>query len=164
LTAEHADGPATGRPALVEDTDAVEGLVFDAVVEEMVAEFTRVEVATRAQTPARADGADDLEPGLADAMDQEAEVGGSVPSKVEPVIRATAVEPLEVGDDLYPGEAFALNREAQGLDEPAPAGIADPAVEVPAGNQLKNAVRLTRDAVYAWMNLIQSPAIVTIPR
>lgn len=67
-------------------------------------------------------------------------------------------EPLVVGDDLYPGVAFALNREAEGL---ALIGREDSGVER-GGDRLTHAVRLTRDAVYAWANVLHGPAVVTI--
>ena len=65
---------------------------------------------------------------------------------------------MEVGADLYPGVAFALNREAEGLQHDSPA-TAEPAG---SGNRLTQAVRLTREAVQAWANLLHGPAVVVI--
>jgi len=45
-----------------------------------------------------------------------------------------------------------------------PAPAPDPAEETRGDSPLRNAVRLTRDAFTAWMNLLQSPALVTLPR
>jgi hypothetical protein len=87
--------------------------------------------------------------------------------------------------DLNPGVAYAyaLNREADGLNlglagasagapTPAPAlavGTVDPSrgkelvpEALTAGERLSRAVRLTREAVYAWASLLHSPAVVTI--
>jgi hypothetical protein len=78
-------------------------------------------------------------------------------------------EPLEVADDLYAGVAYALNREAEGLDLPAQPEPPRPTVvrledmrPATTDSRLTHAVRLTRDAVYAWANLLHGPAVVTI--
>ena len=72
-------------------------------------------------------------------------------------------ESLEVGEDPYAGEACALNRGAEGI------GIVAPEVGRPAGrdirgSQFSHALRLTREAVFAWANLLHGPAVVTISR
>lgn len=69
-------------------------------------------------------------------------------------------EPLEIDGDLYAGEAYALNRLSDGISTPVPPD--DAAGKNP--NRLTNAVRLTREAVFAWASLLHGPAIVTIAR
>jgi hypothetical protein len=159
---------AADEPARIEDRKDAEAAAFDAVVEEMVAEFSKVEVTARA-TPAPTadrfvDEADALELELDAALDLLARALEVVPADDEAVMRGTDYEPLEVGEDLYPGEAYVLNRQAEGLGEPAPIGVVGAVGDATTGNQINQAVRLTRDAVYAWLNLLQSPAIVTISR
>jgi hypothetical protein len=148
------DEPATVQPAPIGDVAVEEGLAFDAIVEEMVADFARVASATGEQAP-KVEESDDEELALADALDME---------WAAPSTEVAAAEPLAVGDDLYPGEAFALNHDAEGLDAPAAPGVTDAEAGASAGNQIGNAVRLTRDALFAWLNLVQNSAIVTIPR
>ena len=69
--------------------------------------------------------------------------------------------------------AFELNREAEGLKpaQPLPesaAGATGPIVPwdrtIRPRGELTDAVRLTREAVFAWIKLLHSPAVVTIPR
>jgi hypothetical protein len=71
-------------------------------------------------------------------------------------VEAPEFDPMEVGDDLYPGLAFALNREAEGIV------IAPPAPAASRSEQWAQAIRLTREAAYAWANLLHGPAVVTI--
>ena len=86
-----------------------------------------------------------------------------------------AVGSVEVGDDLYSGEAYTLNRESEGTGASATATVAAPvlspnevAMEAPQPPAPKErwtrAIRLTREAVDAWANLLHGPAIVTIER
>jgi hypothetical protein len=75
------------------------------------------------------------------------------------------VESIEMSEsaDLYPGLAYALNLEAEGLNLPAsdaPETSAD-AQHSPT-DRLSHAVRLTREAVFAWANLLHGPAVVAI--
>ncbi len=71
-------------------------------------------------------------------------------------------------DNLYEGLAHELNRKADGLDDPkSETGRTELIGEVKTpdrAGRLTNAVRLTRDAVYAWANLLHGPAVVTIGR
>src|SRR5438094_164558 len=67
------------------------------------------------------------------------------------------VEPIEESDDLYAGIAYALNREAEGI-----AAVAVTAA--PQTDQWAQALRLTREAAFAWANLLHGPAVVTIAR
>ena len=76
-------------------------------------------------------------------------------TKAAPV-EAPEFDPMEVGDDLYPGLAFALNREAEGIV------LAPPAPAASRSEQWAQAIRLTREAAYAWANLLHGPAVVTI--
>jgi hypothetical protein len=78
---------------------------------------------------------------------------------------ATEDETGEECEDLYPGLAFAMNREAEGLN-PSPSSPeppAEPAVEEASPTaRLSQAVRLTREAVFAWASLLHGPAVVAI--
>jgi len=82
--------------------------------------------------------------------------------------RPVVFEPAVAPDDLYPGVAFALNREAEGWN-PLNAVVVNPSggsVDLPPVHvgRLANAVRLTRDAVSAWANLLNGPAVVALTR
>jgi hypothetical protein len=88
-----------------------------------------------------------------------------------PEPESVAIEPA--ADDLYPGLAYALNREAEGLvsETPAPtvavataAVVAEPVVETPVvvasrGEKVEAAVRLTGQALHAWLSVFQTPAV-----
>lgn len=103
---------------------------------------------------------DDLYPGLAYALNRDAE-GLHLPPA--PARRSPRFEPLAVGDDLYPGLAYALNRDAEGLALPAKPAPRPASGRVFGGDtRLTQAVRLTREAVAAWANLLHGPAVVTI--
>ena len=68
-------------------------------------------------------------------------------------------------EDLYPGLAYVLNLEAEGLDLSMPEPPAAPdevPVPVPTTDRLTRAVRLTREAVFAWASLLHGPAVVAI--
>jgi hypothetical protein len=142
------------------DSAAAEAVAFDAVIDEMVADFSRAEVRPRPT-------ADDLA-GLDfdDAMELVAGAIANVPAQPRADPETKGDQPLEIDDELYPGEAYVLNREADGLPDSAQVSpdreSEDAAGHASADRQLNHAVRLTRDAVYAWINLLQSPAIVTI--
>lgn len=76
-------------------------------------------------------------------------------------------EPLFVSDFLYEGVAYALNKDAEGLNPQNPLGppAATISFEVrssPQVGSLTQAVRLTREAVHAWANLLHGPAVVTL--
>jgi hypothetical protein len=107
---------------------------------------------------------EDLYPGVAYALNREAEgLNLTPPAPPEDI---AAFEPLVVGDELYPGVAYALNREAEGLNLPMTEPVASEshAIRRPVGQTggLIHAVRLTREAVYAWANLLHGPAVVTL--
>lgn len=74
-------------------------------------------------------------------------------------------EPMEVGEDLYVGIAYELNRRNEGLGLTSTATLAGERTLSHAavrGPDLNRAVRLTRDAVYAWVNVFTGPALVTV--
>jgi len=83
-----------------------------------------------------------------------------------PVTAATPrFEPLEVSCDYYVGTAFELNSRNDGLSIPAESAVETAKTDVPAphsGRDLSRAVKLTRDAVYAWVNVFTGPALVTV--
>jgi hypothetical protein len=119
--------------------------------------------------PEPLDVGDDLYPGLAYALNRSAD--GLNPVLCDPTavaVAAARVRSFEPPDAPTPPDAgtvfaLALNRESEGLDLPA----SSPAlVEAPPpprqGERLTQAVRLTREAVYAWANLLHGPAVVTL--
>ena len=76
-----------------------------------------------------------------------------------------SIVPPESADDLYPGVAYSLNRQSEGIDSllvrrSGREVTIDLALESSA--RLVEAVKLTREAVYAWANLLHGPAVVTI--
>jgi hypothetical protein len=74
-------------------------------------------------------------------------------------------EPLEVSDNFYVGVAFELNRRNEGLHIPAESLVRTAKAEASAPlptRKLSQAVKLTRDAVYAWLNVFTGPALVTV--
>ena len=83
-----------------------------------------------------------------------------------PVTAATPrFEPLEVSCDYYVGTAFELNFRNDGLSIPAESAVETAKTDVPAphsGRDLSRAVKLTRDAVYAWVNVFTGPALETV--
>jgi hypothetical protein len=136
--------PATPAPKviLVEDSPALaetptSGPSFDAIQEEIVSGFM----------------ADLIPAGNA----PEAFAAGPEP-KPSPA-GTPKVEPIDEPDDLYAGIAYALNREADGL-----AAAPVPAAAAPQTDQWAQAIRLTREAAFAWANLLHGPAVVTIAR
>jgi hypothetical protein len=105
-----------------------------------------------------------------------------------PFVAAEAAERTSIVEDLYPGLAYELNRQSDGLGglaapeppvvvshgywEVADVGslaIEDEAIfgpptqaEEPAehpDHRLKDAVRLTGQAVHAWLSLLQAPSV-----
>ena len=156
--------------ALAAEIDAA----FDAVQDEMVAGFAADLVPAESVAETRLAAAEptslsELErTGAAfDAVQDEMVAGFAAdlvpapPAEAPALVEAPRLEPLEVDDDLYPGPAFALNREAEGLVNSATA----PGAEAPSTTEKwTQAVRLTREAVYAWSNLLHGPAVVTIDR
>ncbi len=73
-------------------------------------------------------------------------------------------ELMVVGDDLYLGMAYALNRASEGFDLTSEGFISQEPAAASRVSQLSVALRLTREAVYAWSNLLHGPAVVAISR
>ena len=92
----------------------------------------------------------------------------TVPARAEAEAASAEISALVVGDDLYSGIAFSLNRGSEGLNSLLDAELphersAVVQFESPgSGSTLSQAVKLTREAVYAWANLLHAPAVVTI--
>lgn len=85
-----------------------------------------------------------------------------------PPANAASTEPIALEADLYGGLAYILNQENDGLNlppSPSPDSMA-PTFDAPrpVENALTHAVRLTREAVFAWAELLHGPAVVTIDR
>ncbi len=75
--------------------------------------------------------------------------------------------PLEVGPEFSVGIAYELNRRSEGLQIATPPFPAAPRVATSTSTprptrELNRAVKLTRDAVYAWVNVFTGPALVTV--
>ncbi len=107
-----------------------------------------------------------------------ASVAEPTPAVAPVVPPAPELEPLPApeapAEDLYPGLAFELNRNADGLPEiwrtepspailaavtPAPAPTERSESEPPKTERLVAAVRLTGQALHAWMSLLQAPSV-----
>jgi hypothetical protein len=132
--------PPAAKEILVENpTDVDEtpkpGPDFDEIQEEVVAGFLAdLAPAQPASEPAVAT----VEPGSTPA---EAPKGDSP----------------EESDELYEGLAYSLNREAEGI-----AVDQETNADASRTEQWVHALRLTREAVFAWANLLHGPAVVTI--
>jgi hypothetical protein len=146
---------------------------FEAVVEEIVADFgqeaTETEpAASEIESPVWSE-AEDLEAAITEAELDAGETSYSVAAPAMATLPAGEDVPFDSVDDceLPVPQGAAWARQAAGLtdpawlDEDAPAS-GDTAAPT-ADNSLRDAVRLTREAVYAWWNLLQSPALVTVP-
>jgi hypothetical protein len=170
LSALWDDAPAgvetSGPNAEADARPAPADRAFASIVEEMVADFSP------------------LPPPQSQWVDAEsliAETSVPEPAPCPPTMATLPVaeyDPQDLCDDLVtcPDEQYVpfLVNLGRGQDaasvapvvadrpeaDPAPAGDAIEAGR--AENPLKNAVRLTRDAFTAWMNLLQSPALVTL--
>jgi hypothetical protein len=188
--------PGPNAPPAVEASIDAEAArrAFEAIVEEMAAEFSSGRGALVVVTPTvpgpgiDQDAIDQLDETF---DDEELATGGQVAIEAGGAIAATVVdstlsdEALALVDDVYPGLAYAADFETEpSLETAAPAPTPTPgsvlvsdgtdddpreaaseegAIPHSAGNPLGRAVGLTREAVYAWLNLLQSPAIVTLP-
>ncbi len=110
---------------------------------------------------------DDLDIEMAGELVREDDgFGAPAEAAKAPVTAATPrFEPLEVSCDYYVGTAFELNSRNDGLSIPAESAVETAKTDVPAphsGRDLSRAVKLTRDAVYAWVNVFTGPALVTV--
>ena len=145
IMAGFAADPTPSAPApaglLVENKGSIEAPTpepdFDGIQEEIVAGFLA-----------------DVVP---DALASEAALVGAEP-KPAPVEAPERVS-LEETDDLAGSLADRLNREAEGIE----AGPVTVAV-APKSEQWAEALRLTREAAFAWANLLNAPAVVSIER
>ena len=92
--------------------------------------------------------------------------GAPTPAAKAPLTAATPqFESLEVSCDYYVGTAFELNFRNDGFNIPAETVVHTAKIDVPAphsARELSRAVKLTRDAVYAWVNVFTGPALVTV--
>jgi len=97
---------------------------------------------------------------------QDVGFGAPAPAAKAPLTAATPrFEPLEVSCDYYLGTAFELNFRNDGFNIPAETVVHTAKIDVPAphsARELSRAVKLTRDAVYAWVNVFTGPALVTV--
>jgi hypothetical protein len=110
---------------------------------------------------------DDLDIEVAGELVQEDDGFGAPARAAKAPATATTprFEPLEVSCDFYVGIAFELNFRNDGLSIPAESAVETAKTDVPAphsGRDLSRAVKLTRDAVYAWVNVFTGPALVTV--
>ncbi|MGB2611970.1 MAG: hypothetical protein WBC80_23610 [Isosphaeraceae bacterium] len=110
---------------------------------------------------------DDLDIEVAgELVRQDDGFGAPTPAAKAPLTAATPrFEPLEVSCDYYVGTAFELNFRNEGFNIPAETVVHTAKIDVPAphsARELSRAVKLTRDAVYAWVNVFTGPALVTV--
>ena len=110
---------------------------------------------------------DDLDIEVAgELVRQDDGFGAPAPAAKAPLTAATPrFEPLEVSCDYYVGTAFELNFRNEGFNIPAETVVHTAKIDVPApqsARELSRAVKLTRDAVYAWVNVFTGPALVTV--
>jgi hypothetical protein len=144
--------------------------IFDAIVDEMVADFFQPgPAAPPIPTPvldlvASQAEVDELETAFVESESANELTNILTPGPVVMTLPVGEDPFLEYGDDFDLGVVPRSNPLTEAVDPPAPA-----VEEVPAASQstscdpLGEAVRLTRDAACAWMNLLQNPAIVTVP-
>jgi hypothetical protein len=96
-----------------------------------------------------------------------------VPPAAVAVLETPSFEPAEVGDDLYPGLAYELNRASEGAPLPAEA-VAQAALAPTSGQpksksptpgeRLAAAVRLTNQAMSAWVGLLRHDVTIASVR
>jgi hypothetical protein len=110
---------------------------------------------------------DDLDTEVAgELVWQDDGFGAAAQARMAPVIAATPrFDPLEVECDDYLGTAFELNFRNDGFNLPAEPDVHTTKTDPPApqsAREISRAVKLTRDAVYAWVNIFTGPALVTV--
>jgi len=100
--------------------------------------------------------------GTADALNRAADglevVAAGVAART---VQAPTIEPIDVPADLESGTAYELNRQADGLSiarfpTSGPANQAE-ARRTHDDSSFGNALRLTREAAFAWANLLTGP-------
>ena len=82
-------------------------------------------------------------------------------------LAARKFEPIEVANELYVGVAYELNRRNDGINVPSAAvARSKPPVKkpTPPAPELSRAVKLTGEAVYAWVSVLTGPALVTVSK
>jgi hypothetical protein len=133
---------------------------FDAAQAEFLAAFatTPQNVARRAPHFEPIDLPDDLYAGAAHALNRQSE---GLNLQASPA-RGPAFGPIDVPENLYAGAAYALNRQSEGLERPLALATARPAGPHGRDPRFTQAVRLTQEAVYAWVSLLHGPAVVTL--
>ena len=110
---------------------------------------------------------DDLDIEVAGEPEQQDDgFGTPAPTKKAPISAAhPQFDRLEVNCDYYVGTAFDLNSRNDGLCIPTEPVVHTANTDVPApqsAREISRAVKLTRDAVYAWVNVLTGPALVTV--
>lgn len=152
-TPRETDRPvAPPQATIVGDDQAALDLAFRSIVEEMAPTFAVELAAMASASRTEADR---------ETMAVELAPVATTSVQSEPTGRVASPEPLEVGEDLYPGEAYALNRLSEGIGQETPVAFVEPASP---RDRLTNAVRLTREAIFAWTSLLHGPAMVTATR
>ena len=89
------------------------------------------------------------------------------PAMAPAAIAARKFEPIEVADELYVGVAYELNRRNDGIIDPCvPVARSKPPSKkpTPPAPELSRAVKLTGEAVYAWVSVLTGPALVTVTK
>jgi hypothetical protein len=171
LAALFSEEPVAVVPPPIEDARTADR-VFDAVVDEIAAGFSQCEdepvaPVSRTLAPdlvASQAEIDELERAFVEAEDTEAYTFTIVPAPAVTALPVVEDEFLEPGIDFDHGVAPGSSRPTDEIGPPAPAIEEAPAAfQATTCDPLLDAVRLTRDAAYAWMNLLQSPAIATLP-
>jgi hypothetical protein len=167
-----AEPPAAApAPTPAADAPSDEDRAFAVVVDEMVAEFFQ-ELSPTPQVEAPRAVVVEIEIEVLETEIAGAELDTGAPTNV-PAPNAMATLPsgedeyfeLVEDFDLAPAPAVALSRapDDTGAAPPAPADEDARTPDQPeAGSPLRDAVRLTRDAVFAWINLLQSPALISV--
>jgi hypothetical protein len=120
----------------------------------------------------------DLAGGIAEELNRFAEgIGNPGEDTSKPIVRSERFEPIVAMRDAESGIAAELNRASEGLEvvlprlePPQPASLADrfPGVggsaddRAPTDSGLRQAIRLTRDAAYAWLGVLKGPTRMTM--
>jgi hypothetical protein len=173
LRAFFGEEPAVVLPDPIEDAVAAER-AFEAIVDEMVAVFSQGETGSRAavaetlvqDSATRQAEVDELERAYVEA---EAELAKAL---TDPIVSTPAMTLLparedkarELGDEFDLGPAPGPTQTAETIGTPALALEEAPPVGHPAAaDPLRDAVRLTRQAALAWMNVLHGPALAALP-
>jgi hypothetical protein len=113
------------------------------------------------------DPADDLDIEVAGELVRQEDGFGApaLPRRAPVLATSSRFEPLEVDCDYYTGTAFELNFYNDGLNLPAQPVVHTATTDLPApesARDISRAMKLTRDAVCAWVNIFTGPALVTV--